>query len=230
MIKKIFKDNINIDLNDHQIKLFDLYYEKLIDYNKHTNLTRITLKEDVYIKHFLDSVMPSRLIDFNKVNNMCDLGSGAGFPAIPLLIVYPHLKMTLVDSQIKRISFLKELKDTLNLDYNIIHERAENYSRLNQQKYDVVTARALTELNKILEFGIPLLKPKGYLITLKGIKYDDEINSSKNALNTLKSSVLKIDTFELPNDAGFRANLLIRKDKHIAGYPREYNQILKKPL
>ncbi len=230
MLKSLFKDNLNYNLSKEQINLFTKYYQKLIEYNKHTNLTRITSLDDVYIKHFLDSVMLTKLLNFNEVKSMCDMGSGAGFPAIPILILYPKIKMTLIDSQIKRVTFLNELKKELNLEYTVIHERAEQYSQENTLKFDLITVRALTELPKILEFGIPMLKEKGYLIAAKGSKYEEEIIASMNALNILKSKLIKVDTFNLPNDTGFRANLLIQKEKHIKGYPREYNQILKKPL
>lgn len=230
MLKELFKTNLNYELNNEQIALFDLYYNKLIEYNKHTNLTRITEKEDVFIKHFLDSVMLTKLIDFNTINNMCDMGSGAGFPAIPILILYPHLNLTLIDSQIKRVTFLNELKEVLNLNYNVVHERAEVYSLKNHLQYDLVTVRALTDLNKILEYGIPLLKEEGYLIAAKGLKYEEEILNSQNALKTLKSVIVKIDEFMLPNDSGFRANLLIKKNNHVKGYPRLYKDIIKKPL
>ena len=230
MLRNLFQTNLNYELNNEQIELFNLYYNKLIEYNKHTNLTRITEKEDVFIKHFLDSVMLTKLIDFNTINNMCDMGSGAGFPAIPILILYPHLNLTLIDSQIKRVTFLNELKEVLNLNYNVAHERAEVYSLENNLKYDLVTVRALTDLNKILEYGIPLLKKEGYLIAAKGLKYEEEILSSQKALKTLKSVIVKIDEFRLPNDSGFRANLLIKKNNHVKGYPRLYKDIIKKPL
>src|SRR5690554_3713377 len=102
MLINLFKEYLNYPLSKKQVDLFTKYYQELIEYNKHTNLTRITSLKDVYVKHFLDSAMLSKLLDFNKIKSMCDMGSGAGFPAIPILILYPEIKMTLVDSQIKR--------------------------------------------------------------------------------------------------------------------------------
>ena len=199
MLINLFKEYLNYPLSKKQVDLFAKYYQKLIEYNKHTNLTRITSLKDVYVKHFLDSAMLSKLLDFNKIKSMCDMGSGAGFPAIPILILYPEIKMTLVDSQIKRVTFLNELKKELKLEYTVIHQRAERYSQENNLKYDLITVRALTEL-------------------------------SKSAFKTLKSKLIEVDKFELPYDLGYRANLLIQKEKHVKGYPREYSQILKKPL
>ncbi len=230
MFKTLIKDALNIDLTEKQLSMFNDYYNKLIDYNKHTNLTRITDEKEVYIKHFLDSCLLGRLTDFSKIERLCDMGAGAGFPSVPLLIVYPNLKVTIVESQIKRINFLNELKKSLELSFDVIHERAEVYASKNQEKFDVVTARALGELNMILEFGIPMLKVNGHFIAPKGSKYQEEIDAAKNALKTLEAKILKTDTFELVEEAGFRANILIQKTNHVKGYPRAFSLIAKKPL
>ncbi len=230
MFKEEVLNLLDYQLTDEQLNQFDTYYQLLVDYNKHTNLTRITSKEDVYIKHFFDSLLLTKLIDFKTIEKLCDMGAGAGFPSIPILIVYPHLKVTIVESQIKRIQFLKELTDTLKLNVEIIHERAEVYAKAHQQVFDLVTARALGELNMILEYGIPMLQDKGYFIAPKGSKYEEELKNATNALKTLKSTLVKVDTLELPNKLGFRANLLIHKQQHVSGYPRPYPMILKKPL
>lgn len=230
----MFKDEVlkalDYTLTDEQLKKFDTYFQLLVDYNKHTNLTRITNEEDVYIKHFLDSLLLTKLIDFKTIEKVCDMGAGAGFPSIPILVIYPHLKVSIVESQIKRIQFLNELIKALSLDVDIVHERAEVYAKTHQQTFDLVTARALGELNIILEYGIPMLKENGYFIAPKGFKYKEELENAKNALKTLKSSVIKVDTLELPSDLGFRANLLIQKKHHVENYPRAYPMILKKPL
>lgn len=230
MFKRQIKAALNIDLNEKQLSMFNDYYNKLIDYNKHTNLTRITDEKEVYIKHFIDSCLLGRLTDLNLIENLCDMGAGAGFPSVPLLIIYPHLKVTIVESQIKRINFLNELQKDLGLSFNVVHERAESYATKNQETFDVVTARALGELNMILEFGIPMLKVGGLFIAPKGLKYQEEINLASNALKALQSEILKIDAFELAENAGFRANILIRKTGHVKGYPRTFSLISKKPL
>ncbi|MBN3491103.1 16S rRNA (guanine(527)-N(7))-methyltransferase RsmG [Acholeplasma equirhinis] len=209
---------------------FSQYKDLLIEYNKHTNLTRITEANEVYVKHFLDSCLLGELIDFNQVTSLCDMGSGAGFPGVPLLIIYPHLKLTIVESQIKRVQFLNALKETLKLDFEVIHERAEVYAKKNQMKFDLVTARALGDLQMILEFGVPMLKTNGYFIAPKGSRYQEELELAKNAIKTLNCEVDKIETFDLPEANGFRANILLQKKSHISGYPREYSKMIKKPL
>lgn len=230
MYSNIINENLNIKLTELQEEQFQKYYQHLIKFNEHTNLTRITDEKEVYIKHFLDSCLISNMLDFKEIKNLCDMGAGAGFPSIPLLIIYPHLKITIVESQIKRVNFLKELRSELNISFDIEHERAEVFSKKNPNRFDCVTARALGELNLILEYGVPMLKPEGYFIAPKGAKYLEEIDNSKNALETLKSEIVKISTFELIEDSGFRANILIKKRAHVSGYPREYAKILKKPL
>lgn len=209
---------------------FEQYKEILIEYNKHTNLTRIVDEDEVYIKHFLDSTLIGNLIDFNNIESICDMGSGAGFPGVPLLLIYPHLKLTIVESQIKRIEFLKKLRETLNIDFEIVHERAEVFAVENIKRFDIVTARALGELPMILEFGVPMLKVGGYFIAPKGSRYQEEISLAKNAMETLKVEIVKIDTFSLPLENGIRANILLQKKSHISGYPRPYVKMLKKPL
>ncbi|WP_025725059.1 16S rRNA (guanine(527)-N(7))-methyltransferase RsmG [Acholeplasma granularum] len=230
MLKNLVNNYLDIELSDKQVKLFDLYYEKLVSYNEHTNLTRITSKFDAQVKHFLDSMYLGRLLDFNKPLNLCDMGAGAGFPSIPLLILYPNLKVTIVESQIKRVQFLKELKQVLELDFNIEHKRAENFALESIEKFDIVTARALGELKLILEFGVPMLKVGGYFIAPKGSKYQEELDDALNAMKVLNIKLIEIDKFELPNDSGFRANLLLKKEKHVSGYPRQFAIIKKKPL
>lgn len=230
MLKTFIKNELNYDLTHHQMDQFNDYYNLLVSYNEHTNLTRITSLEDVNIKHFLDSVLLTKLIDFNSVSTLVDMGAGAGFPSIPILILYPNLRVTIVESQIKRITFLQELTKTLKLNVNIVHERVEVYALKHQKEFDVVTARALGELNIILEYGIPMLKERGYFIAPKGSKYQEEVDAAKHALKKLKSEVVKVDSLELPNEQGLRTNLLIQKQTHVSGFPRAYQQMIKKPL
>lgn len=229
MLKKLFNKYLNYELTDKQVVQFDTYYDFLVSYNEHTNLTRITNKEEAYVKHFLDSCLLGLGIDFNQVESICDMGAGAGFPSIPLLMIYPNLKVTIVESQIKRVEFLNQLKEKLNLEYEVVHERAEVYALKNQQKFDVVTARALGELNIILEYGIPMLKIGGIFIAPKGSKYEEEIKRADKALKILNSKISHIENFELEN-MGFRANIYIIKEKHQSGYPRAYAKIIKNPL
>lgn len=235
MIDMTFNENVqallNITLTEEQLKRFNDYYHELIEYNKITNLTTITDEEGVYFKHFFDSLTLARTIDMNKISTLCDMGSGAGFPSIPLKIVYPHLKITIVDSLNKRILFLKKLNEVLEIpDVSCIHDRIETFALKNLTSFDLVTARALGHLRLISEMGIPMVREGGIFVPLKGPHFQDEIDQSVNALKLLKASIEKIDVFELPNQLGKRANIIIRKHKHITGYPRAYHVMTKKPL
>lgn len=222
---------LSISLNEQQLKQFNDYYCELIEYNKITNLTTITDEEGVYYKHFYDSLTLARTIDMSKINTMCDMGSGAGFPSIPLKIVYPHLKITIVDSLNKRIQFLSRLIEVLNIDdVECVHDRVESYAVRHRSSFDLVTARALGHLRLIAEMGIPMVKEGCLFVPLKGPQFQEEIDQSTNALKLLKASIEKVDEFELPNGLGKRANIIIRKHKNIAGYPRAYSVMTKKPL
>jgi len=228
MFKEDVLKNLNITITDKQMKQFDEYFKYLIEYNQHTNLTRITQEDEVYYKHFYDSLSISRLIDFTKVDSICDMGSGAGFPSIPLKIVFPNLKVYIVDSLNKRINFLQNLIGILKLkDVNTFHNRAEVFALKNQEKFDVVTARALGALDLIAEMGIPMVKVGGYFIAMKGSRMDEEIDESEIIFKQLKVKVNKIDEFELPNGYGFRANILIQKKNHVQGFPRDYSKMTK---
>lgn len=230
MLRTYVEDNLGIELTNTQVKQFDAYYHLLVAYNKHTNLTRITSKDDADIKHFLDSLYISKLLDFNQNLTICDMGAGAGFPSIPLLILFPNIQVTIVESQVKRVDFLKQLKNTLNLSFEIVHDRAETYAVTHQMAFDVVTARALGELRLILEFGVPMLKVGGYFIAPKGSKYKEELEYATNAQKILGLKHIKNELFELPESYGFRANLVFEKIKHVKGYPRSFAVIKKKPL
>src|SRR5690554_6174133 len=161
---------------------FKTYYQFLIEENKKYNLTSITDEEEVYIKHFQDSIKTEIAIDFNEVESLCDIGSGAGFPGIPLKIKYPHLKLTIIEPTKKRCHFLEQLVLKLNLkDVIIRNDRAENINDL-RETFDVVCARAVASLPILLEICIPYVKVSGYFIALKGPNYQEEVANSENAL------------------------------------------------
>jgi 16S rRNA (guanine527-N7)-methyltransferase len=203
----------------------------MIEYNKHTNLTRIVDEQEVYYKHFYDSITLAKSIDINQIKSICDMGSGAGFPSIPLKIIYPHLEVTIIDSLLKRIKFLDLLVNNLGLDLiNLNHERIEIYASSHQNQFDIVTARALGNLSLILEMGIPMVKLNGLLVAFKALNYQEEINSSKQALRLLSAKIDQIETFDLPYDFGYRTHIIIKKDKHVEGYPRQFSLMTKKPL
>ena len=224
-------ENINIILNDIEKDQFKKYYEYLIEYNKHTNLTSITEKADVYLKHFYDSALLTKIIDFNNISNILDIGSGAGFPGIVLGILYPNINITLLDSNNKKTKFCEELIKLLNLNNIIvINDRAEDYIKNNRESFDLVTARAVKNLPILSELSIPYVKVNGNFIAMKS-NYEEELNNSLNAIKVLGSKVIDIKTLELPNNAGKRSFIVIKKiEKTNSKYPRNYNQIIKKTL
>lgn len=228
--KEDVRKHFNILLTDKQLEMFDIYYKTLIDYNKHTNLTRIVDEKEVYYKHFYDSLTLSNHI-FNEESKLLDMGSGAGFPSIPLKIIYPNLKVTIVDSSNKRIRFLKELTEKLELkNVDLFHDRIEVFAHKNLQRFDYVTARALGHLNLITEYAIPTLKVGGRFLAMKSLNVVNEINESKNAFKILNAKIVNQINLELPCEYGTRTILVIEKEKHIKGYPRKYAQMIKKPL
>ena len=222
---------LNITPTEEQLEQLNKYYELLIEYNKVMNLTGITEKKEVYLKHFYDSLTISRVIDLKEEESLCDIGTGAGFPGIVLKILFPNLKITLIDSLNKRIEFLKIVIKELNLkDIEALHVRAEEYACNNIEQFDVVTSRAVAPLNILLEYGIPLLKINKYFIAYKS-NISQEIIESKNALEKLDSKIEKIEEFLLPIEQSKRTLLKIKKiSKTNKKYPRKNSEIKKKPL
>lgn len=233
MIQSDFIDKVKVEgiiVTPEKIEQLEKYYELLIEYNKVMNLTGITEKKEVYLKHFYDSLTICKIIDLNKQENLCDLGSGAGFPGIVLKIFYPNLKITLIDSLNKRINFLNKVIEKLKLkDIEAIHIRIEDFSRQNIEKFDVVTARAVAPLNILLELGINLVKINKYFIAMKG-NIDNEPNYDE-ALKKLNCDLGNIIKFKLPVENSNRCLIQIIKRKSTPKlYPRKYNEIKKKPL
>ena len=220
---------INIELSEKQINQLEKYYELLIEWNKVMNLTGITEKESVYLKHFYDSLTLAKIIDLNKVNTLCDIGSGAGFPGIVIKIVFPNLKITLVDSLNKRINFLNHVIEKLELkDIEAIHYRIEEYASIKRNYFDVVTARAVAPINTLLEYAIPVTKENGYFVAMKG-KIDNEV-AFNNASKLLNANLINTIKFDLPIENSERTLLLFKKQKDVKKYPRKYSEIKKRPL
>ena len=222
---------LNIEPTQNQLEQLNKYYELLIEYNKIMNLTGITEKDQVYLKHFYDSLTIIKVIDLKKEETLCDIGTGAGFPGLVIKILFPNLKVTLVDSLNKRIEFLKKVIKELNLEnIEAIHCRAEEYAKKNIEKFDIVTSRAVAPLNILLELSIPLLKINKYFISYKG-NISREIIESQNALKQLDSKIEKIEEFELPKENSNRTIIKIKKiNKTSKRFPRKYSEIKKKPL
>ena len=223
-------ESLDIEITDKKLEQLEKYHALLIEYNKVMNLTGITEKEEVYLKHFYDSLTISKIIDLNNENSLCDLGSGAGFPGIVIKIFYPQLEIVLVDSLNKRINFLNTVIKELDLEkITAIHSRIEEYAVENKEQFDVVTARAVAPLNILLEIGINLVKVGKYFIAMKGnIENEPEYS---NAIKKLDCSVVNIIKFKLPIEESNRSLIKIIKEKSTSKlFPRKYNEIKKKPL
>lgn len=220
-----------IILSEKQIQQFELYYTTLIEWNQKMNLTAITQKEDVYLKHFYDSLTISFDYPLDQ-QSLCDIGAGAGFPSIPLKIVYPNLKITIVDSLTKRITFLKHLANVLELEnVTAISARAEEYAKDHRESFDIVTARAVARLNILDELCLPLVKINGDFITLKGLKAQEELKEAKAGIEKLGGKVTKEIDFTLTDENDHRSNIYIHKIKKTPSlYPRTFGKIKKKPL
>ena len=219
-------NKLGINLTNNQLAQLEKYYNLLIEWNNKINLTRITEKEDVYLKHFYDSLTLIKVIDLTKDLTLCDVGTGAGFPGIVLKIVFPNLKITLVDSLNKRIIYLNEIIKELGLkDIEAIHTRAEDYAKLNREKYDIVTSRAVANLKVLSELCIPMVKIEGYFIPMKG-NIDEELQESYEIIHKLSGKLEKQETFNLPIEDSIRNILLIKKiNKTNPIYPRRMDKI-----
>lgn len=221
---------INIILTEEQLEQLNKYYNILIEENKKINLTGITSKKEVYLKHFYDSLAASPLIEDKNIK-LCDIGTGAGFPGVVLKIAFPQLEVTLVDSLEKRTKFLKYLIQELKLE-NIKVEtaRIEEYSKNHQEEFDIVTSRAVASIPVILEVASQLVKVKGYFIILKA-RVEEELLKSENALKILNFRLEKMYQFKLPVEESTRTILKIKKLNSVSQkYPRDFAKIKHKPL
>ena len=221
---------ININITNIQLEQLNKYYQQLIVENKKYNLTSITEKEDIYLKHFYDSLTIAKVIKLSN-QSLCDIGTGAGFPGLVLKIVFPNLKVTLVDATEKKCNFLKMIIEELDLkEIEVINERAEIYSKEVREKYDIVTSRAVAPLKHLLEYSIPLVKVNGCYIAMKSdiTKEIDNINIYEKLLNITKINETK---FYLPKENSLRTLIVYKKNKETdSKYPRKYNEIKKKCL
>ncbi|MCS4488860.1 16S rRNA (guanine(527)-N(7))-methyltransferase RsmG [Streptococcus sciuri] len=224
----------NICLSQEKKEQFERYFELLIEWNQKINLTAITEKSDVYLKHFYDSISP---ILFGNVKNsplkLLDIGAGAGFPSLPMKIIFPHLNVTIIDSLNKRITFLKHLATELQLEnVHFYHGRAEDFGhdKTFRGQFDIVTARAVARMQVLSELTIPFLKIKGQLIALKASSINSELDEAKAALTLLFATVITSHNYQLPN--GDKRNLtIVEKRKETPNkYPRRAGVPAKKPL
>ena len=221
---------INITVTKHMLEQLEKYDEVLRSENKKYNLTAIKNKEDVYLKHFYDSLTLSKIIKLEN-QSLCDIGTGAGFPGMVLKIIYPNLKVTLMDATEKKCKFLQLVIQELGLkDIEVIHARAEIYSKTVREKYDIVTSRAVAPLKHLLEYSIPLVKVGGNYIAMKS-DIQKEIENIDIYYKKLKIEEEKILTFTLPYEESTRTLIRYKKiDKTDLKYPRKYTDIKKKSL
>lgn len=213
---------------------FNKYYDLLIDWNNKINLTAITDKDEVWLKHFEDSVSIDQIIDMNSVESIIDIGTGAGFPGIPLKIMYPHLKVTLLDSLNKRINFLNTVIDELELENVLtIHGRAEDFGHdeIYREKYDMCVSRAVANLNSLSELCIPFVKVGGRFVSYKSEKAEEEMHSAANAISLLGGAESKCLDVSLSDSSYNRKVIIINKVSSTSmKYPRKAGIPVKKPL
>ena len=216
---------LNIEVTPEKLDQLKEYASFLLEYNQHTNLTEIRDRNEVYLKHFYDSLTIVKAINLKEVNTVLDIGTGPGFPGMVLKIIYPHLQITLMDSNNKKIGFLKALAQEVNLNVEIIYGRAEEFIVNRREYYDVVTSRAVASLDILAELSIPYVKTNGLFVAMKS-NYQEELQATLPILKKLDSKVEKIEKFSLPKIEANRAIICIRKEKATNHkYPRNYNQI-----
>ena len=201
-------EKINIILTEEQIEKLDKFYKLLIEWNKKINLTRIEDEKEVYLKHFYDSLTIVKVVDLNKINTLCDVGTGAGFPGIVLKIVFPNLKITLIDSLQKRVNYLNTIIKELNLNnIEAVHARGEEY----KGKFDLVTSRAVANIEKLVKYTMHLVSPSGIFVAMKG-DIDNELTEDIKRNLSKKYKITKIEKFLLPIEESKRS-LVVMKNK-----------------
>lgn len=224
---ELFK-KYNLILNEEKLNKLNEFYNNLILYNKSFNLTAITEENEVFIKHFLDSIYPEKFIKQNS--KILDIGAGAGFPSLPLKIYRPDLKITMIDSLNKRVNFLNDMINILSLNnVDALHFRAEDFAKNNRNNYDYVVVRAVAKLPTLLEYSIPFLKLGGKLLAYKSSFVEEEVKDSFNALKLLGAKLESIEKFDLEGNA--RSVIIVKKVAETPlKYPRNKNLPKLKPL
>ena len=227
-------EELGITLNEVQKQQFITFYEYLVEKNKVMNLTGITEFQEVLVKHFLDSLACVKAVDMNKINKIMDIGTGAGFPGVPLKIAFPHLEACLLDSLKKRVNFLEETFELLKLeDITAIHGRAEEFAKNKgyREQYDLCVSRAVSNLATLSEYCLPYVKVGGHFISYKSGKIDEELEQAKNAVKILGGKVQDVVKFPLMDTDMDRSFVVIKKMKPTAKkYPRKAGLPSKEPL
>lgn len=227
-------DRLQIKTNENMLEQFDLFYHLLVEWNKVMNLTGITEYEEVVEKHFADSLSLARFLDLNKIHTVIDVGTGAGFPGIPLKIAFPHLKVVLLDSLNKRINFLNEVIAKLDLkEIHTIHGRAEEYARKPEyrEQFDLCVSRAVANLSVLSEYCIPYIRVGGIFVPYKSGEIDEEVAASRKAVDILGGQIDHVEKFQLPDTDIHRSFVFINKKKNTQKkYPRKAGTPAKEPL
>ena len=225
---------LGITLDENQKKQFTDFYEYLVEKNKVMNLTGITEFQEVLIKHFLDSLACVKAVDMSRIKGIMDIGTGAGFPGVPLKIAFPHLEACLLDSLKKRVNFLEETFQMLKLEnITAIHGRAEEYAKNKQYRetYDLCVSRAVSNLATLSEYCLPYVKTGGYFISYKSGTVQEEVEQAQKAVKILGGKIQDVVYFQLPDSEIQRSLVVIEKIKATPGrYPRKAGTPLKEPL
>ncbi|MDE7361878.1 MAG: 16S rRNA (guanine(527)-N(7))-methyltransferase RsmG [Oscillospiraceae bacterium] len=217
-----------IRMSERQAEQFRILFEFMVEYNKNVNLTSITEFEDVIMKHFVDSVLPFTMVEFDKAASFIDVGTGAGFPSLPLLIMFPTLKGTLCDSLGKRCSYLELACDKIGVKAEVIHARGEELGRKRRELYDIATARAVAALPVLTELCLPFVKVGGRFIALKSV--NEDVSAAANAIGRIGGELEKCVDYDLPNGDSRRLVVVKKISQTPTKYPRSYANITKKPL
>lgn len=223
-----------IDLSPEQMSQFETYFHTLVEWNEKMNLTAITNKPEVYLKHFYDSISAAFYFDFKRPIHICDVGAGAGFPSIPIKIAFPDIYVTIVDSLNKRITFLEHLAKELKLEnVRFIHDRAETFgqNKDHREAYDVVTARAVARLSVLSELCLPLVKVGGNFVAMKAANAKEEIEAGNKAITILGGKMKEFHSFTLPLEESERNIIIVDKEKPTPKkYPRKPGVPNKTPI
>ena len=236
--EKVFLENlktIDVEISEKQLEQFNSYFEILVEWNKVMNLTGITEYDEVLLKHFVDSLCfnPNKLIKSDKIS-LIDVGTGAGFPGLPIKIAYENVDVVLLDSLNKRIKFLDEVITKLGLkNIKTIHSRAEDGGRNKdlREKFDIAISRAVANLSSLAEYNLPYVKVGGYFVAMKSGEIDEEAANAKKAISLLGGEIEKIEKFQLPNSDIDRSLVIVKKIKATSKkYPRKAGLPTKEPL